>query len=158
MVFKSSLVTRLKSLSSWLPSNKHIYTQSFRKDNINSIAFILSKGTIPLLSPLSPWKNLNFLHFICRFSIYYIFFLISTVFSTLNSDWAPLTHSRTMTFWLSNTQKMTQFSFKLIVSGFHSTLKLQLSWNIKVYIPGLQHPLFNHDTWRRQTLVPPNNY
>lgn len=119
MVFKSGLVTRLKSISSWLPSNKHICTQPFTKDNINSITSVLSKGPIPLLSPLSPWKNLSFLHFICSFSIYYIFFLIRTVISTLNSDWALLTCSRTMTFWLSNAQKRSSiFHLNLLFSVF----------------------------------------
>lgn len=43
-VFKSGLVTRLHSVS-WLPSNKHIYTQPFRKDsNTNTIT---SKVPIP---------------------------------------------------------------------------------------------------------------
>lgn len=127
MVFKSGLVTRLESISSWLSSSKYICAQPFTKNNINSITSILSRSPTPLVSPLSPWKY----WFLTLHLQFFPSILILTVISRLNSDWALLTHSWTMTFWLSNTQNMTQFSFKLIVFSFYSTLKLQLFWNNK---------------------------
>lgn len=157
MVFKSGLVTRLKSLSSWLPSNKHIYTKLFRKD-INSISSILSKGPILPLSPLSPWKSLNFLHFICSVSIYYIFFLIQTVILTLNTDWALPTHSRTMTFWLSNAHKRwPNFHLNLLFSVFIQHWSYS-SFEISSYIYLACNILWPRYMIKTQTLIPPSNY
>ena len=158
MVFKSGLVTRLKCISSWLSSNKHIYTKPFRKDNnINSITSILPTGPIPLLSPLTPWKNLDFLHSIFFFFlIYYTVFLILTVIPTLNSDWVLLTHLRTMTFLLSNAHRRWPNShLNLLFSVFiqHCT-----ALEISSYIYLVCNILWAWYTIKTQTLVCPSNY
>lgn len=104
-VFASGFVTRLNS-ASWHPSINHIYTQPFRKDNTNSITSILSKGSIPLLSSLSPWRaSVSYTTFADFPPTIYSFFLTWTVILTPNSDGAQLTHLRMTTFWLSNTHR-----------------------------------------------------
>lgn len=151
MVFKSGLVTRLRAYHHDCPQISVSMHNLLEKDNINSITSILFRGPTPLLSPLSRWKY--------WFHTLHLQFFPSIIYSNSNSHFKTelrlgsadsfMNHDF---FWLSNTQNMTQFSFsfKLIVFSFYTTLKLQLFWNNQaIHTPGLQYPLFDHDTGSR---------
>lgn len=157
MVFKSGLVTRLKSISSWLPLNKHIYAQPFRKDNINSITSILSRGPTSLLSSLSPWKYW-FLILPLQFFFHLLYILIQTVIQ----DWTQtglcwLTHEP----WLFGCQTLKIWPcfhlnslFSVFIQHWSYSSSERSSY---IYTWLATSFVWPWDRIRTQTLVPPSN-